>query len=183
MKRKGRTTWVAWTDTEIQRLEQLVSEGRTASEIAKVLGRTYASITSRKEILGLKTPKRFQRDCPKAVAELVKFKMAGWNLEQIGKVVELHHSDISKILCGNGFRNLPRVSRRLSAYRHWDEIEVATLRKMLVKGISLEQIYLKMPYRTPDAIRAKAHKITRYWISVEEQAKLRRMKRKQLRVY
>lgn len=186
MKRKV----TIWTDYEIQRLEQLVSEGnRTNAQIAEILGRSMRSVASKRRLLALLTqPKRFRANAPKLVAEVFKFRMAGWSTAEIAKAFGTHQENVTKFIQRIGYSKRFFIKRpRVNLYRYWTEIELHRLRKYLIKGYSVERIHTYFPNRTLNAVFQKAKVITRHWGTPEEQAEreafYKRSREKQLRVY
>ena len=123
VKKKRTNSWIRWTHTEIARLKQLVDDGNlTIAEIAADLDRAVAGVADIKRRLGLCTPRRLSTYCPKTLAGIIKFKMAGWNLEEISKVYDTNPSRISKILCANGFKHfLWARPQRTQPFRPWSE--------------------------------------------------------------
>ena len=175
---KRTNNWVKWTDIEIARLRQLVDEGKAIAEIAADLGRAVSGVADKKRRLGLCTPRRFSTYCPKTLAEIIKFKMAGWNLEEIAKVHGLNQSRISGILCANGFKHfLWARPQRTQPFRPWSELDLHRLRQSLRKGDNLDRICTLFPFRSRGAIRKRAWKMTRYWLSPEQLAERERARR------
>ena len=84
---KHAKTWTQWTAIEDNTLRKLVAEGKTASEIAKVLtNRTIYAIQNRRGILGIHRPYKLSTRTPQYIAEVIKFKMAGWTHAEIAEV-------------------------------------------------------------------------------------------------
>lgn len=174
-----------WTPQEDARLKQLLSESRTLKEIGRILNRSEVGVQRRKECLGLKRiPVKFSRHDPADIAQLVKFKMAGWTHERIGNVFGTKTSYISNLLTVNGFKRFCEVRPdRSGSCPRWTELELNTLRKCLQRKTSLLEIYRKLPRRSRHAIRQQSRKMTRYWLSPAEQVERQRSRKKQLRVY
>ena len=174
---KRTNNWVKWTGIEITRLKQLVDDGMTVTEIAADLGRSFGGVSDKKRRLGLCTqlPKLSWSD-PKLLAEIIKFKMAGWLQADIAKVYDVSEMSITHMLCENGFggflRNSPTEQHR------WSEFELHGLRKYLRKGYSFERICTYFPRRTSGAVRYRIWKMTRYWLSPEQLAERERARRK-----
>ena len=180
MKKKRTNAWIRWTHTEIARLKQLVNDGNlTITEIAADLGRAVAGVSDKKRKLGLCTPRKLATYCPKTLAGIIKFKMAGWNITEIGKVHGVEQSRISGILCANGFKGFLWVRpQRTQPHRPWSEFELAGLRRDIKKGYSFERLCAQRPHRTPAAIRKRARQMTRYWLSPEQQAEREQARRR-----
>ena len=180
MKKKRTNSWIKWTDTEIARLKQLVDDGNlTIPEIAADLGRAVSGVADKKRRLGLCTPRKFSTYCPKVLAGIIKFKMAGWNLTEIAKVYGVGEPRISGILCANGFKHfLCARPQRTQPFRPWSEFELAGLRRDIKKGYSFERICAQRPHRAPTAIRKRARKMTRYWLSPEQRAEREQARRR-----
>ena len=167
MKKKRTNSWIKWTHTEITRLKQLVDDGNlTIAEIAADLGRAVAGVSDKKRKLGLCTPRRFSTSCPKTLAGIIKFKMAGWNLVEIAKVHGVNPSRISGILCANGFKGfLWARPQRAELLRPWSELEVRRLRQSISNGDSFRHICTLFPFRSRGAIRKKMWRMTHFWLS------------------
>ena len=180
MKNRRTNSWIKWTDTEIARLKQLVNDGNlTIAEIAADLGRAVRGVTDMKRRLGLCTPRKYSASCPKTLAGIIKFKMAGWNLKEIAKAHGLDLSGISRILCVNGFKHfLWATPQRTHPFRHWSEFELAGLRRDIKKGYSFERICAQRPHRAPTAIRHRIWQMTRYWLSPEQRAEREQARRR-----
>ena len=179
-------TWTKWTPVEDTVLKQLVSERKKAAEIAKTLGRTADSVNNRKYVLRLQKPQQFPEITPLRVAEIVKFKMAGWRHCDIAKVYGISIAEISRILCENGMKGTMRTFPKYQyPRRQWSELGTHRLRECIKKGYSFDRICSYFPHRTPGAVRLKIWKITRYWLTPEQQEARGRAKEKewQWRVY
>ena len=175
MKNRRTNSWIKWTNTEIARLKQLVDDGNLKiAEIAADLGRAVSGVTDMKRRLGLCTPRKSSTYCPKTLAGIIKFKMAGWNLKEIAKVHGLSESRISGILCANGFKHfLWATPQYTQPFRPWSEFELAGLRRDIKKGYSFERICAQRPHRAPTAIRHRIWQMTRYWLSPEQLSRAR----------
>ena len=172
--------WVKWTPIEDTVLKHLVSERKKVSEIAKILDRSVYSVNNRKNTLGLQKPHQFPEITPLCVAEIVKFKMAGWRHVDIAEVHGVSIAEISRILCENGMKGMLRASlKHQHPYRPWSELGAHRLREYLKKDYSFERICMHFPHRTPCAIRLKIWKITRYWLTPEQKEERRRAKEKE----
>ena len=180
MKKKRTNAWIRWTDTEVARLKQLVDDGNlTIAEIAADLGRAVRGVSDKKKQLGLCTPRKYSTYCPKTLAGIIKFKMAGWNIVEIAKVYGVNPSRISGILCASGFKGfLWARPQRIQPHRPWSEFELAGLRRDIKKGYSLKRICAQRLHRTPGGIRKRARKMTRYWLSPEQLAEREQARRR-----
>lgn len=179
---------VHWTPQEDARLKELLTDtDKTLAEIGKLLNRSEHAVGRRKERLGLKDARgKFCKNDPKDIAQLVKFKMAGWTHEAIAKIFDTHPSYISNLLTANGFMHFCSAFENFQKkYSQWTELEVHHLRKCLKRGVSLQHIYFAFPHRSKNAIHFKIRQITRYWPSPAERAKRRRIREKWMswRVY
>ena len=70
-----------WTEAEITQLKQLVDERKTVNQIAIIMGKTPTSINTTKIRYGIRKPMPLSHKNPLHLAEIMKFKMAGWTLE------------------------------------------------------------------------------------------------------
>lgn len=182
--RRRNKTWRAWTDAEKMLLRRRCAAGDTSEGIARELRRTKTAVDSMKDRLGIR--KRFKmssRDLP-LVASLIKFRMAGWKLTDIAEVYNTDFYYVSKTLCESGFGGRWCVRpRKNPTYKIWNEIEVATLRKLLKKGASTREIQQAFPYRSPGSIKGKIYKLTCYYLPPEALVEREQLRKKQLRVY
>lgn len=176
-----------WTPEEDTRLERLLTTtDKSLSEIGKLMGRGRGSIERRKERLGIRrVPFRLDKFNPAHVAQLIKFKMAGWTQAQIAEVLELKcPGQISNVLRSLGFdRFCACVGEKKQ--QQWGEAELHRLRKCLRKGISRAEIYREFSYRSPSSVSSKIRKITKYWPSPAERAERQRLRENHMkwRVY
>ena len=138
-----------WTGIEITRLKNLVDEGRTNAEIAADLGRSFLAVLDKKRRLGLCTQQqKLAWNDPKLLAEIIKFKMAGWRQADIAKAYDVSEMSITHVLCRNGFGGFLRIAPK--KLRKWSEFELAGLRRYVKKGYSFERICSHFPRRTPE---------------------------------
>lgn len=153
----------SWRPDEDALLKKLLGEGKTARVVARIMGRTPRSVYCRKYALGLhrcSTSYKFSPRNPLLLAEIIKFKMAGWTLKEIGKVYGGDAGDISNVLCENGFKGfLWQRPKHRENYRFWTDTEVSLLRIYLQSGMSYAQIHEKLPDRTVAAIKRKAAEV------------------------
>ena len=185
-----------WNPDEDARLARLLAQGKSLSEIGKLLNRTEGAVERRKERLGLKRVSvKLSKHNPADIAQLIKFKLAGWTHEAIAEVFDITAAYVSNLLIESGFKHFCGANRP-KTYRLWTEIELHYLRKRLVSNNSrpsarngqdlskseLKQIYSELPHRSRHAIRAKIREITRYWITPQEQAERNKMHRQRLGV-
>lgn len=179
-----RKHWTPEEDTRLKRL--LTTTDKSLSEIAKLMGRGRGSIERRKERLGIRrVPFKLDRFNPSHVAQLLKFKMAGWTLEQIADAWGIKYAgQISNVLRSHGFdRFCACVGEK--EHQRWSEIESHLLRKYLKKRMPLTRIYAEFPHRSPSSISSKARRITKYWLSPAERAERQRLRENHMkwRVY
>ena len=174
MKRTNR--WKKWMPVEDEILRILVAEGLTVSQMTKILvSRTHKSIIFRKKKLGLYTPRKLSSQNPLHVAEIVKFKMAGWNLKEIAHVYGCSVSRISKVLTDNGIKGFMRgcrkrtnpCSQHTNPCRLWTSVELRCLRACLNSGYCLKRIYSEIPQRTSSSIRGQISRMKRCWSELE----------------
>ena len=172
--------WRKWTESERIQLKQLVKERKSAQAISDIMGRSLAAVVNAKKRLGLHKPMTLSPNEHLHIAEIIKFKMAGWNLEQIGKVYGLTESHVSSILVKNGL-----LWKRGKLHQLWSEYELHRLRKYCKKGYNLNRICTYFPNHSRKAVRARIDKMTRYWFTPEEKAERKRLRKKEmeLRVY
>ena len=172
-----------WTDSEKARLKQLVADRKDSHEIARILKRSQVAVQMAKVRYGYYSPALFSPDNPLHLAEVIKFKMAGWSLERIAEVYGCSQAHISDLLTKNGFRYFARSKRKSATSQRWHEFDEALLRRLLKRRLSLERIRTHFPNRTPHAVRMKSEKMTRHWITPAEQAERKELRDKQLRVW
>ena len=160
-----------WTDEEDARLKQLLTEtDKPLSEIAKILGRGEGGIERRKERLGIRrVPFKLDRFNPMHVAQLLKFKAAGWTQEQIAKVWGIKNpAQISHVLCSHGFYRFC-VCVGEKTYRLWTEDERDTLRDCIRKCMSPQEIQTDwLPNRSIPSIKGQIRRLLKAGISDEE---------------
>ena len=178
-----------WTPEEEAKLKQLIiSEKKTTAQIAKILGRTAYAVSNKRIALGIDALATLSAKNPLHLAEVIKFRMAGWTLERIAEVYGVDVSCVSYVLCQNGFKGRWWVRRKHTKKRkRWSEVELAIVRKYVIKGLSPEEIQLKLQHRSVAAIRKKVMDMTRYWPTpeqeAEQEAERERLNRKRLRFY
>ena len=175
-----------WTDAEITQLKRLVNERKTIAQMAAILGRPAPGVRDKKNRLGLCIPPKLSSDCPKTLAQIIKFKMAGWHTHEVAKVFGSSTPSISRILCDNGFKGVFRAARQKeTACDKWSEWDLIKLRRYCKKGYGIERICTYFRYRTRAAIRLRIWEMTRYWMTPEQQEERRLAKERewQWRVY
>ena len=173
-----------WQDYEITMLEKLLGQGKKDAEIAEILGRSYDSVVDKKRKLGLNNRQRLSWKDPKMLAQIVKFRLAGWSVAEIAKIFKVNQSNISKLLKYNGLkRKLPFVYRKRKPSVKWSEFDNYYLRKCCIKQMPFEQICSLFPDRTPTALKKRIEIITRYWLPESYHNEVREMRSKQLRVW
>ena len=103
-----------WTPEEDLKLKRYFDFGcYTSAEIAEKLGRKKSAVDARKNKLGL-TKIKLSAKNPSDVAQILKFRLAGWTQKEIGKVFGVTHSYISEILRLNGFCHFVKSIRNES---------------------------------------------------------------------
>ena len=175
----------SWTAEEDAILKKCVSEGMISKEILPLLPkRRLEGIASRRRTLGLKKPTPlFPQDDPATVAQIVKFRMAGWRLQDIERVTGVCRSRLSWLVLRAGIKVRPVVRMPATQKSYWTEVELHQLRKALRRKVPLGKLCEMFPNRTARAIQKKAYQLTRYWQSDEERAEREALRKKQLRVY
>ena len=164
-----------WSPAEKQRLKRLVSERKTAEDIAYILGKTHKSVSTQKERLGISKPMMLSPKNPLHLAEVIKFKMSGWNLKEIAKVYGCSIKKVSRMLTANGMSGFMPSSRTPENPRcTWSEFELNRLRRYCKKKYSFDRICSYFPNRSRLAISVRIYKMTRYWFTPEQQ-KARRL--------
>ena len=172
-----------WSDTEDARLKRLLTKtDHSLSEIARLMNRTESSIERRKERLGIRrVPFKLDKLNPMHVAQLIKFKMAGWTHAQIAEVWGIQNpSQISSVLRFHGLHRFCACVGE-KKQRRWSELELHLLRKYLKKGVLRSEIYRKFPNRSPSSIASQARRITKHWLSAEEIAERTALRKKHMK--
>lgn len=175
-----------WTPEAEAELKRLVSEKKTTAQIAKRLGRTKNAVVHKRIALGIETPVKLSAKNPLHLAEVIKFRMAGWKISEIAEVYGVKQWSVCYLLCQNGFKGRWRVRPKHTQKRkRWSEVELAIFRKSVKKGLSLEEIQLKLQHRSIAALGKKRTELTRYWLTPEQQAERTHLREKwmQWRVY
>ena len=125
---KKRKKWTHGEDLELKRYVSL--GGYTSAEIAEKLRRSKSSVDARKHKLGLADIKLSAKN-PADVAQILKFRLAGWTQEKIGKVFGVTHAYISLVLHENGFRHFCNNYPKHKRYKNsWTDIELSAAAKM-----------------------------------------------------
>ena len=152
-----------WTPGEDLELKRYFTLGYTSAEIAEKLRRSKSAVDARKNKLGLADIKLSAKN-PADVAQILKFRLAGWTQEKIGKVFGVTHAHISFILCGNGFRNFCKTYPKHKRCKNtWTDSELSLLRKCLAQGYTTVEIQAKgLPHRSCDAINRKRSEMKRW---------------------
>ena len=175
-----------WSKREIIRLKRLVDERKPVREIAILLGRTHAGISSMKTKMGIYRPQPLSPGNPLHVAEVIKFKMAGWTLREIAKVYGYGISHVSNMLRMNGMKGFMPAGRKFEKpYHYWSEFELERLRGYCKREYKFDRICGLFPNRSRRAITQKIQLMTRYWQSPAERAERQRLRDKWMewRVY
>jgi len=164
-----RRRWTPAEDLELQRY--FAYRCYTSAEIAEKLGRTKPAVDARKNKLGLTNTKVSAKN-PSDVAQTLKFRMAGWTQKEIGAVFGVTHAYISEILRKNGFVDFLKKYPKKKRYKNtWTEVELAILRKYLLRGYTTAEIQQRLQHRSIAAIHQKRAKMTRHWPTPEQSAK------------
>ena len=176
-----------WTDEEDARLKELLTTtDKPLSEIANILGRSESGTEHRKERLGIRrVPFRLDKFNPMHIAQLIKFKMAGWTQLKIAEAWGIKNSSqISRVLQSHGFHRLFACVGEKNQQR-WSEVELHYLRKCLKKGMPFSEVYRQFSHRSPSSVNSKAREITKHWLSPAEKAKRRQQRENHMkwRVY
>ena len=166
MRNKNETKRRRWTPAEDLELQRYFAFGcYTSSEIAEKLGRKKSAVDARKNKLGL-TKTKVSAKNPSDVAQILKFRLAGWTQKEIGAVFGVTHSHISFVLRENGFVHFLKKYPKKKRYKNtWTDVELALLRKYLLRGYTTAEIQQQvLPQRTLYAISQKRSEMTRYWM-------------------
>lgn len=160
-------------------LQRYVSFGSyTSAEIAEKLGRQRSAVDARKDKLGIRSIRLSARN-PSDVAQILKFRMAGWTQKAIGEVFGVTHSYISDILRQNGFLRFFRQTPKKKRYKNsWTEVELALVRKYLRRGYTTVEIREALPHRSIHAIYRQRSKIKRYYLPKETRERDQRQQRR-----
>lgn len=159
-----------WTNKEIATLKKASAAGKLDREIAATLNRTVASIEKKREALGIRKPYKLSFYEPQRIAQVIKFRMAGWSLQEIADVFGVTLSRISYILKRAGLthqfdQRKNNFGIRRQTYQRWTPVETHILRRKLSKCASLDDIYACFPNRTRYSIQFKADRLTKHWRS------------------
>ena len=150
-----------WTAAEDDRLRQLLTEtDLPLADIAKRMDRTANSIERRKERLKIhRKPFKLYTTDPAHVAQIVKFKMAGWTHQKIAEAFEFKHfSRISHILLKNGYHRFCVVHSD-KTYVRWTEDDREVIRKCLKKRMKLCDIQRHLPNRSIPSINGQINQM------------------------
>ena len=185
-----------WTPEEIEKLRIYTEKGMLDSEIANALGRSAEAIEHKRVRMGFKKPYKTSIFEPDTLAQIIKFKMAGWSHERIGKAFGVGAARISNILLRYGFYRFGdcRYHPHDRQHNRWTELETHRLRKLCKrqykKGFTERDwryIAAQFPTRTRHSVQTKACQLMKYWATPEECEKDRQfrayVKEKWLRVY
>lgn len=174
MKKKRRYK-NGWTPAENALIRKLVKEQElTNEEMAPYFPhRTLLALKRQRATLKIEVELPwFSPENKKCVAELVKFKMAGYSHKQIAAFYGVSLQKVSWVLCKAGFRQFRMVIKMpAKEKKRWSEVEIVWLRKDLKRGIRGRQLHERYPQRTPRAIGKKVYQITRFWPTPEERAR------------
>ena len=185
---KRNRTWTKWTPQEDDLIRKSVDNGLRVQEIVPLLPhRSESSIRKRRTVLGCRCPPK----CTSYqnlvfVAQIVKFRYAGWSLANIAEVMGIQHiSRLSRVVHQAGFtlkisRNTPRGYRKYQYWRGWED---TLLLRKLRQGTHKEQIFKLFRHRSRMSVEKRIHNLTKYWLSDAEQAERCALQKRQLRVW
>ena len=188
MKKGRKRIGKRWTDAELKELARYLDEGMTTAEIAKRLGRNERAIWDKKYFLRMFKRCKFSPNDPRTVAQVVKFRMLGWQLKDIATVFEVYLQEVWMLLNANGFTGRwknDQSHRQGETLKRWNEIEIARLRECLKRDDPFKEICRNLPNRSEKAVKHKSAEITRFWQSPAEHEERKRLREKhmQMRVY
>ena len=154
-----------WTPEDVAALKKHIANGKPLEKIAALMNRTVSSLQRKKEKLKLRyEPVIISKHCAKTLAQLIKFKMAGWSNDRIAKAFGLKSGgEISNVLRYNGFSSWklkPKGSRTGIPTPEWTEVELHLLRKGLERGDSLTELQEALRRRSEHGIRLKAKRLS-----------------------
>ena len=175
-----------WTKTEIRQLKRLVNKRKESKEIARILGKTQSAINKAKTRYGIYKPRVLSPNNPLHLAEIIKFKMAGWTLERIAEAYGCTTSPVSNILIQNSMSGFMRQKPNYTKpFESWGEYEMVKLRRYCKKGYSLDRICTYFPNRSRKAVQIRILQMTRFWFTPEQKEARRLAKERewQWRVY
>ncbi|MDE0681672.1 MAG: hypothetical protein OXI63_02035 [Candidatus Poribacteria bacterium] len=163
-----------WTPAENALIRKLVKKGFTTEKMAPYFpNRTLWALKHQRFSLKIKRePPWFSPQNKQCVAELVKFKMAGYSHKQIAARYAVSIQKISWVLCKAGFPQFRRVVKMpAKKKKRWSDVEIELLRKDLKRGIRGGQLHERHSQRTPRAVDKKVYQITRFWPTPQETAR------------
>ena len=172
-----------WTAADIEKLRVCTEKGMLDSEIANALGRSATAVEHKRTKMNLRKPYKTSIFEPDTLAQVIKFKMAGWSHERIGKAFGVGVARISNILLRYEFYRFGDCwyhphGRQI---KYWTEIEIHRLRKLCKrhykKGFTERDwryIAYQFPNRTLHAVQKKACRLMRYWETPEQIAETAR---------
>ena len=165
----------AWTPEEDALLKKCVSDGMINKEIAPLLPkRGFQAVSSRRRQLGLKGPVvTFPQDDPATVAQIVKFRMAGWRLEDIEAVSGVSQTRLSWLVLRAGIRVKPVIRMPNPQKHRWTVTELDRLRRCLRRKMPFASLCREFPNRTERAIYKKMYLLKRDEVSVDRQERWR----------
>ena len=175
-----------WTEDEIEQLREWSAEALTSKEIGKRLNRSVPAIDASCLRHGIRKCLKFPIRDPKILAQVIKFRMCGWNLADIAFVFGTSLVQVSRFLSINGFSGRWYVApKEREKYRQWSEVELARLRKCLKREYPLKQILAEFPHRAEKGVEKQIQKMTRFWFTPAEKAERQALREKYLqwRVY
>ena len=164
-----RTYKNSWTPEEDARLAKCVADGMMTKDIAPLLpNRGFYAIAKRRARQKLKGASRlFPHDDPATVAQIVKFRMAGWRLADIEAVTRVNRARLSRLVTRTGIKLPPVIRMPATNKNRWTPLEIDRLQSFLEDEIPVETFSVLFANRTPAAVRKKAYLLQKNKVSVE----------------
>ena len=151
--------------------------------------RTVTAVAKRRADIGAKKSVWFSRQNPACVAEVIKFKMAGYPHKEIAKIYNVSIGRVSHLLCKVGLKQFRVCKKMPETTDRWTEVEIVCLRKLCKRihhrGFTRrdwEYIASQFPNRSLRAVQKKGGILMKYWRTPEEIAKGEALAAKQLKV-
>ena len=159
----------SWTPEEDALLRKCVAAGMQNTEIApKFPNRTLAAVGSRRAFLKCKGPLViFPQDDPATVAQIVKFRMAGWRLKDIENATGVNTARLSWLQARAGIKLPPVIRMPATNKDRWTSEEVARLRKAILECLPISECFAMFPNRTPAAVGKKHYLLRKNEVIVE----------------
>lgn len=155
----------SWTAYEDELLKKCVADGlRTKAILPKLPNRTFHAIAARRRHLGLKCARTFSKNDPMTVPQIVKFRMAGWRLEDITRVTGVHPHRLSRLVTLAGIRLPPAQRQRkpnVPYLKRWSVSETERLKRCIAEGMKLKKTCSLFPDRTPLSVKKRFYRMKR----------------------